>query len=417
MEIKAIGLVLAKAETTYGTDAVPTAPLNAVTVVGDTISYNVRSTRVARKLASGGHRKIPGFNTQKTVEVKFRTELRGNLNPAATPNYGDEPVTCDPATDKITLEYHTLANGDVVFIDSESSAVPTGLTADTAYYVVNATASDFQLAATPNGAAINFTSAGTGVLINSFTPSCANGLSSFPHDYHALLTACNLQATYTTTALGSTDGAVTYMPYVPSDEGPSVSIYWYTQKKLHKAIGCKGTASFGFVAGQLAYIDFTFMGLYQAVSDATFPTTAVFVATKPPVFGGGASRLDAYASIFTSATFDLGNVISQRGDALQTDGVKGFLITGRESKFSFNPEAVAEATHPMWADWAANTSKSLQVLLGTVVGNKVALTVTGQLVDVNYGDRDGTWIHNAQGECQVASMATAEGQEFQLKFY
>lgn len=53
-----------------------------------------------------------------------------------------------------TLSSHGFNNGDVIYIET-TGALPTGLSADTAYYVVAAATNTFQLSATKGGAAIN----------------------------------------------------------------------------------------------------------------------------------------------------------------------------------------------------------------------------------------------------------------------
>lgn len=65
----------------------------------------------------------------------------------------------------VTWNGHGLAAGQPVVFTNEGGALPTGLMADTVYYVVAAglTANAFSVAATPGGAAIATTAAGTGV--------------------------------------------------------------------------------------------------------------------------------------------------------------------------------------------------------------------------------------------------------------
>ena len=77
-------------------------------------------------------------------------------------------VTADAGTDKVTLNSHGLANGDRVKFGG--TAVPGGLTAGTWYYVVGAATNDFQVASTEGGSAINLTSAGTSVTMDSSAP-------------------------------------------------------------------------------------------------------------------------------------------------------------------------------------------------------------------------------------------------------
>lgn len=68
------------------------------------------------------------------------------------------------STDIITAYGHTLANGDRVVLKQVASALPTGLSADTVYYVVSSATDTFQLSLTSGGAAINFTTNGAGVV-------------------------------------------------------------------------------------------------------------------------------------------------------------------------------------------------------------------------------------------------------------
>jgi hypothetical protein len=76
--------------------------------------------------------------------------------------------TADASTDVCTSAGHNLHNGDPLTVSS-SGTLPTGLTAGPTYWVINATTDTFKLAATPGGAAINLTTAGTGT--HSFSVS------------------------------------------------------------------------------------------------------------------------------------------------------------------------------------------------------------------------------------------------------
>jgi hypothetical protein len=67
----------------------------------------------------------------------------------------------------VTWNAHGLENGDPVKLTT-TGALPTGLTANTVYYVVNKTANDFQLALSTGGAAINTSGSQSG------THTCTN---------------------------------------------------------------------------------------------------------------------------------------------------------------------------------------------------------------------------------------------------
>lgn len=85
-------------------------------------------------------------------------------------NYTSEPtvsfgftVTATNATERINATGHVLINTDRVSFTS-TLTLPTGLTAGVAYYVVNKTANDFQVSLTSGGAAVTFTTDGTGTI-------------------------------------------------------------------------------------------------------------------------------------------------------------------------------------------------------------------------------------------------------------
>ena len=71
--------------------------------------------------------------------------------------------TTDHATDdKLDVTAHPYVNGDMVYVET-TATLPTGLAADTAYYVINATTNDFELSTSFGGSAVDVnTSNGSG---------------------------------------------------------------------------------------------------------------------------------------------------------------------------------------------------------------------------------------------------------------
>lgn len=73
----------------------------------------------------------------------------------------EAPGTAAAATDAFTSYAHGFANGDQVMLQApEGGALPTGVSANTAYWVVGATTDTFQLSTTQGGSAINLTADG-----------------------------------------------------------------------------------------------------------------------------------------------------------------------------------------------------------------------------------------------------------------
>ena len=74
-------------------------------------------------------------------------------------------ITFDETADTVVLANHGKKNGDAVKFDTVTTT--TGIVAGTTYYVVNAAAGTFQVAATVNGTAIDLVGNGTGVLADA----------------------------------------------------------------------------------------------------------------------------------------------------------------------------------------------------------------------------------------------------------
>ena len=89
--------------------------------------------------------------------------------------YVGQSVTADSTTDKVTLTSHGLNNGERVRF--AASVVPGGLTAAVWYYVVNSATNDFKVSATEGGSAIDITSNGTSVTMDSSAPFGADEIN------------------------------------------------------------------------------------------------------------------------------------------------------------------------------------------------------------------------------------------------
>lgn len=421
MERTNFGLLLAKIESTYGTDPVPTGGLNTIGITRDGVTFAPNFDHLTRMILDGTISKVSGVNTMPSTKLSFRVELRGNRTTGAT--------------------------------DTDIS----------------------------------------------------DGTSTYKVEIDPLLRACDLAATYTAeTSSGARDGYVTYKPTVPTDEGASVTFYYYSGDKLHIITGAKGTVKGVLEAGKLGSLDFEFSGIYNDCRDAALPaagnylatativsggsgyavgdvlsvaggtastvatirvlevspagaitrvkvqqvglysvnpsltanavtggsgsgatitltmnaqTAAVFLNTKPPEFVNSGSMVDSYSPVFTKIEFDLGNQIVRRDDANASRGVRGFLITSRDSKLTIDPESVAEATHPIWTDLEESKIRTITAKVGTLSGNRFQGTFTAVSQAVSYGDRNGIRTLPIDYSIERATIDTAAGNEFQLKFY
>ena len=419
MERTVFGMVLAKKESPYGTDAAPTGGLNLIAVTRKGVKFGPKFNHLTRQLLDGTLSKVSGLNAMPEVDFSFDVEVRGNR------------------TDGSTADISSGAIAHLIEID-------------------------------------------------------------------CLLQACDLAASYTAESQqGARDGYVTYKPTVPSDEGVSVTFYFYSGNKLHKIVGCKGTVKVSMTAGQMGVLTFDFKGVYVDVVDSGLPaagnylatvavagggtgyavgnvltlaggtavtaatvrvtaigaagvitavkilnvglysvnpsspnsatggggttasltvtfaaqTAGVFLNTKPPVFLNSGSTIDSYSPVFQKLDADLGNTVTRREDANAPTGVVGFMVTDRDAKCSVDPESVAEATHPIWDDLANMTPRTITGKIGTQSGNKFQITLAGVSTGVSYGDRSGIRTQPIEYSVERANVSDSAGNEFQLKFY
>jgi hypothetical protein len=246
------------------------------------------------------------------------------------------------------------------------------------------------------------------------------GASAQKVEIDPILQAANLDPTYTAeTTVGGRNGYVIYKPKSYTTEGPSVTAYWWSALKLHKLFGGKVDLSMTWEAGQMVLMDVTIRGKYGVPVDTTFPTSGLsFLATKPQMFEGGAVGLDVTAPPFRRAQFDLANQIAMRANPVDSTGVAGFIITGRDSKGSVNFESVTEAAHPIFADWLVSKRKPFGVTMPSgsgVSGNRLDLQVGAELKSINYQNQDGQRVHDAQFD--IVQTAFGDNTDLALKFY
>ena len=112
----------------------------------------------------------------------------------------------------------------------------------------------------------------------------------------------------------------------------------------------------------------------------------------PICYSAGLSLFGSTSHIAGKIEIDLGNTIAQRDDVNSANGVLGFIITGRSSKGSVDPEVIDETN---WTKLVAGTSGITSVTLGTSPNQIVFTMAATQYTDVSYGDRSGILTHSA----------------------
>lgn len=109
---------------------------------------------------------ITNYALYKYDNVSSWDQVRTSTSEDFTTNYA--------VNNKLTDAGHSLSNDDLIKLTSDDT-LPTGLSEDVIYYVINAGANDFEVALTSGGVAVALTSNGVGT--HTYHP-CFNGLDA-----------------------------------------------------------------------------------------------------------------------------------------------------------------------------------------------------------------------------------------------
>lgn len=186
---------------------------------------------------------------------------------------------------------------------------------------------------------------------------------------------------------------VEYMPVTDMIE--SASIYINRDGVMHKLTGARGTVKFGFTVDQIPKFDFSFTGLFNPVADAAMPTVTLTAWKTPlPVNRSNTPTftLHGYAAKMQSVSFDMASALSAYSLVNSTDKVD---ITDRKPGGKVVFEATTVAQKDWWTAVKNVDSGALQLIHGTVAGNKVQIDAPKtQIVSPTYGDYQGILMLN-----------------------
>lgn len=134
--------------------------------------------------------------TGTTVKYLVTTEDSANSSVVSETATGvtaqpTQTFTVDTTLDRVLANSHGLRDGDQIIV-ATSGTLPTGLTASTLYYVVNADANSFQVSQSARGAPIDITAAGSGThtlyAIGSVSVTLASAATATAGRYRMWLT-------------------------------------------------------------------------------------------------------------------------------------------------------------------------------------------------------------------------------------
>lgn len=159
--------------------------------------------------------------------------------------------------------------------------------------------------------------------------------------------------------------------------------------------GAVGSFKVRFEPGKPVMFDWTFHGVWGAVSDVsilapTYPTIAPMRAKS------GTLSIGSWAPCFSSLEIDLGNVITPRSCVTAASGIHSYIITEREVVGSFDPEAnlVATSNADVYGDWLAGEEDSFSLALTDGTDTITFAAPKFQRTNVQEGERQGLQVDN-----------------------
>lgn len=190
------------------------------------------------------------------------------------------------------------------------------------------------------------------------------------------------------------------MNYDPVSTGfGSCTIYYNEGGILHKLLGCRGTVTATLAANELPRLQFSFTGLAGGISDSALSGTPYYGGFGRPTAVNSTNTIGSlFGKTFTGGTsgiqvqsvnFDLGNAVSHR----QLVGYEQAVISDRKPKGSIQMEMTTVAFN----DWMSNVTNGdtgrLFVEQGTEVGQIVSVNCPKiQLENPRYSDSDGVMM-------------------------
>jgi hypothetical protein len=376
-------LILAKAESPYGTDSSPdgTDAVLVRTLEITPIEADVVSRELIRPYLGNSDQLLA--NTR--VSITFEVELAGSGTAATAPRFGSLLKACGMA-------------------ETTTAAAITG----------TATA----------GAAGSITLTGTSAtndiyngMIISLTGGTGSGSSGVIVDYNGSTKVATVQKTTTAftpdaTSVYSIAANVGYRP-VSATFG-SASIYFNNDGVLHKITGARGTFVLNATVGEIPTIEFTMVGIFNAPTDTAAPAVTYSNQATPLIFKAGNTSTFSilnYSACLMSLNFDIANETIYRELVGCT---KEVIITNREPSGECMIEAPTIAQKDFWTIANDDTTGILSVLHGTTAGNQV--TIVAPQVDISnptYEDSDGIQMLNIP---YVAIPTSAGNDEITLTF-
>lgn len=382
-------VILAKLESTYGTDSTPAA---ADAILCSNLQLSpLEGSDVKRDFIR------PFFGNPGSIRVENYAKLTFDHELAGSGAAGTAP------------EFSSLLKA-ANFSETITAAAITG-TAQT-----GSTTSTIKLAAAASAVDDFYT--GMSITITGGTGSGqTREVIGYVGSTKVCTPATNWVTTPDATSLYSLGANVIYTPNSAfgTASNSSVTIYFNIDGTRHVLLGARGNFKLDVSVKQIPKMSWEFTGLLGTISDVALPS-ADFTGWQTPVTVSTANTTDINLLGYTGAVFeklmvDIGNSIVYR----QLVGAESVLITDRNIAADFTIEAVSVATKDWWTSAKNSATGAFCIKHGQTAGNIVGLTAPKvQIATPNYSDSDGVAMFS--GKLNMTPSAAAGNDELRICF-
>jgi hypothetical protein len=204
----------------------------------------------------------------------------------------------------------------------------------------------------------------------------------------------------------------TFTPTSVFATGTTCTLYGWIDGKLEAIYGAMGTAKFRNESGGRVLIDFEFLGIWAAPTDAAMPTPTWETGTPMRTNeAAGSFTVHTDTILIGSFEFDLGNQVDLREDVGAAGGAISAIITSRAPVWSFDAEDDLVATHDFYGKWLAGTQGALALAITDGTDTLTFNAPKLQYTELAPGDRHGIRTMDVTAAC---IQSAAVDDEFSL---
>lgn len=365
-------VLLAKIETTEGSDSSPTGTANAIQV-SDLSIEPLAGSEVDLAYIRPYFGISPSLRVENYVTLACTVDLAGTATAGTAAPWGPLLRAC-------------------AFAETLTAAAVTGAAQAGAASTITLAAGASAVDGTYVGASISYTTGGTD-FGSKRTIIAYNGTTKIATVNKAWDTNPGASSGY------SIGANATYLPVSSGFE--TLTVYYNLSGVRHKLLGVKGSVSLDLTANSRPALKFNFTGVYGGVADAS-EATPVFTGFQTPQTVGSTNtraliagkQADGSATGVQLMKFDLdmANAVKHR----QLIGAAGVILTDRQPKGNVSIEATTVTFNDWFSQVQASTKNPLLVENGLTAGNVVAVFLpNAQIAEPKYSDSDGIAMFDA----------------------